>query len=242
MTSSRNHNDNPLYEKTIEGGWNWSGIIRKGTSIRLTDIEGGGNCSALFYNADNFSERYNMGDTLKIQHISFICQNHCIYSDMGRILMSVIDESCGWHDVVGSVSDNTLIQERFGENSYQDHHNEFTRNGYDSLLIELAKHGMGRRDFTETINFFSKVGIDHDGNLSFVENHSKAGDYVELRAEMDTLLVLDTGMHPLNSNASYLRKPIKVTVAECSPAGEDDGCRKFCPENERGFINTENCL
>lgn len=228
-----------LYEKEIEGGWNWSHVIRKGTVIRLTDIEGGGNASALFYNAHNFSERYNMGDTLKIQHISFIRENHCIYSDMGRILMSVVKETCGWHDAVCGVSNKKTIEDQFGSKSYQLFQNEFTRNGYDSLLVELAKHGMGRRDFTETINFFSKVAIDADGNLSFVEQFSKAGDYVELHAEMDTLLVLDTGMHSLNTSTRYLQKPIKVTVTACPPATVDDGCRNSCPENQRGFMNTE---
>lgn len=228
-----------LLEKTVDGGWNWSHIVKKGTCVRLTDLEGGANASALFYNAANVTERYNMGDTLKIQHISYLCAARCIYSDMGRILMSVTDDSCGWHDVMGGVFDARMIAKRFGEQSYQQHHNEFFRNGYDSLLVELAKHGMGRRDFTETINFFSKVAVDEKGYMSFVENFSKPGDYVELRAEMDTLLILDTGMHPMNPSDGYLRKPVQVSIFTSLPAAKDDPCRHFCPENGRGFVNTE---
>lgn len=227
-----------LYEKVIAGGWNWSHIVKRGTLIRLTDIEGGANASALFYNAANPSERYNMGDTLKIQHISSLCKGRCIYSDMGRILMSVVDESPGWHDVICGVSDAGLMEKRFGSRPYQEFRNDFYRNGYDSLLIELAKHGLGRRDFTETVNFFSKVAVDGDGNLGYVGSYSKAGDLVELRAEMDTLLVLDTGMHPLNPAPTYQRRPVRVSIHPCTPAAADDPCRLFCPENERGFINT----
>ena len=69
-----------LYETVVEGGWNFSCIVRRGRGIRLTDLEGGANISALFYNADNFTERYNMGDTLKIQHISTLSKHACIYS------------------------------------------------------------------------------------------------------------------------------------------------------------------
>ncbi|MBU0944134.1 MAG: urea carboxylase-associated family protein [Proteobacteria bacterium] len=228
-----------LFEKVIAGGWNWSHIIKRGTAVRLTDLEGGANVSALFYNGTNFSERYNMGDTLKIQHISYLAKGCCIYSDMGRILMSITDESCGWHDVICGVSDAGLIERRFGKKSYQQFKNSFYRNGYDSLLVELGKHGLGRRDFTETVNFFSKVAVDEDGNLSFAENASRPGDYVELRAEMDTLLVLDSGMHPLHPSKSYLEKPVQITISTCAPALPDDLCRSFCPENERGFINTE---
>ena len=230
---------NKLYETTIAGGWNHSQIIRRGRTVRLTDIEGGGNVSALFYNAANFTERYNMGDTLKIQHIVSLFKNACIYSDMGRVLMSVVDESCGWHDVVGGVSYPATITNRFGELTYQAEHNDFFRNGFDSLLIELAKHGMNERDFTNTVNFFSKLNVDQAGALSFQTGHSPAGSYVELRAEMDTLLVLDAGMHPLNPSAEYLRKPIKLELFETPMAGPDDACRLNCPENERGFINSE---
>ncbi len=228
-----------LFETEIAGGWSWSHIIKRGTSIRLTDLEGGANVSALFYNAANVTERYNMGDTLKIQHISFLCKDRCIYSDMGRILMSFVADSCGWHDVICGVSNAEMIAHRFGQQSYQDFQNAFYRNGADSLLVELAKYGMDQRDFTEVVNFFSKVAVDAEGRLSFVEGFSRPGSFVELRAEMDTLLILDTGMHPLNPSPTYLVKPIQVLVTKSSPSDPRDSCRTFCPENERGFINTE---
>ena len=243
MTNKQSQNNETSgklrFETIVPGGWNWSHIIKKGSSVRLTDLEGGANASALFYNAANPSERYNMGDTLKIQHISYITQGHCIYSDMGRILMSVIEDTCGWNDVICGVTDAAMIKARFGSKAYQDHHNDFYRNGYDSLMVELAKHALGPRDFTETINFFTKVGVSDNGDLFFVEDVSTPGSSVTLRAEMDTLLVLDTGMHPLNPAGDYVRKPVKLTVMDCPPASLDDSCRTFCPENERGFINTE---
>lgn len=228
-----------LFEKVITGGWNWSHIVKKGTAVKLTDIEGGANASALFYNAHNKTERYNMGDTLKIQHISCVTADRCIYSDMGRILMSIVSDDCGWHDVICGVTDKGIIEKKYGPKPYLSSHNDFHRNGYESLLVELAKHGLGRRDFTETVNFFSKVAVDGDGTLSFVEDFSKPGDSVVLRAEMDTLLVIDTGMHPLNPSPSYLSKPVQVTITEFPAAAADDPCRTFCPENNRGFINTE---
>ena len=74
--------------------------------------------------------------------------------------------------------------------------------------------------------------------MTFVENNSKPGDYVELRAEMDTLVVIDTGMHPLNPSKEYLRKPVKVELLTCETSTADDPCFASCPENSRGFINT----
>lgn len=229
-----------LYETVVSGGWNFSRMVRRGRSVRLTDIEGGANVSALFYNADNYAERYNMGDTLKIQHISSLFKNACIYSDMGRVLMSVTDTSLDWHDVICGVTYREDVLERFGAKTYQEAHNAFYRNGFDSLTVELAKYGMTKRDFTNVVNFFSKTLIDDAGDMTFVESYSAAGSTVDLRAEMDTLLVLDTGMHPLNPSVDYLARPVKITLYESAPAAFDDPCRKLCAENERGFTNSEN--
>ena len=89
-----------LTETVIDGGWIYSRIVKRGQLLRLTDLEGGANVSAMFYNAGNFSERFNLGDTLKIQHICRLTKYCCIYSDMGRILMSVPEDTCGWHDML----------------------------------------------------------------------------------------------------------------------------------------------
>ena len=229
-----------LCEQTIAGGWNYSRIVKRGQKIRLTDIEGGANASLMCYNAKNFTERFNLGDTLKIQHICRIAKNCCLYGDMGRILLSVVEDTVGWHDPLCGCTHANLIKERFGVKDYQTFHNDFYRNGYDSLLVEIGKHGMTKRDFTEIVNFFSKVVVTSDGKMTFVENNSKAGDYVELRAEMDTLVVIDTGMHPLNPSKEYLRKPVLVELMSCDVSNADDPCFTWCPENGRGYINTAN--
>lgn len=232
--------DEILFETVVAGGWSYSLVVKRGTSLRLTDLDGGGNVSVLMYNNANYSERYNMGDTLKIQHISYLCKDRCIYSDMGRILMSIVEDSFGSHDVICGVSDASSIANRFGSKPYHKFHNDYFRNGYDSLLTELAKYGMTRRDFTNVINFFSRIDVSGDGALSFAENMGAAGDQVTLRAEMDVLVVLDTNMHPLNPSIEYQPKDIGLCLLRSEQAAENDGCRNFCPENLRGFINTKN--
>lgn len=227
-----------LCEQIIEGGWNYSRIVRRGQSLRLIDVEGGANASAMFFNAKNFSERFNLGDTLKIQHVCRITEHCCIYSDMGRILISIPEDTCGWHDPLCGCTHASLIKERFGVKDYQEAHNDFYRNGYDSLLVELGKHGMTKRDFTELVNFFSKVVVDDKGKMTFVPGNSRAGDYVDLRAEMDTLVVIDTGMHPLNPAAEYPRKKVKAVLYRNALSEKNDPCFTWCPENGRGFDST----
>ncbi len=228
-----------LWEEVLPAGAHWSGVLRRGVTLRLTDLEGGANVSALFYNQEEKLERYNMADTLKGQHTAFLTAGNVCHSDMGRVLCSVTADSCGWHDTISGVSTKAIIQAKYGVSTYQEARNARYQNGYDSLINELGKYGLGRRDLVSNINFFSKVVVDEAGNMTFVEDNSKAGDAVDLRFEMDSLVVLSTAPHPLDTAPEYSPKPVKLSAIFTGPAPADDACRKSCGENRRAFINTE---
>ncbi len=90
------------------------------------------------------------------------------------------------------------------------------------------------------MNFFSKVVVRNDGSMAFEPGNAPgAGDAVTLRAEMNLLVILDTGQHPLDPNPQYAPKPVRFSVHKAPPVAADDACRLSRPENERGFINTE---
>ena len=228
-----------LWEETIPGGNHWSGVLRRGSALRLTDLEGGANVSALFFNREEKLERYNMPDTLKAQHTAFLTTGHVCYSDMGRVLCSVIADTVGWHDTICGVSDAALIEKKYGQANFQTHRNEMYRSGKDGLLVELGKWGLGKRDLVANVNFFSKISADDAGVLQFVSGHSKPGASIDLRFDMDVLVVLATAPHPLDTNPSYQPAAVKMTAWHAGLAGANDVCRNACPQNQRGFINTE---
>src|SRR5262245_36474218 len=89
-----------ILEEPLPGGAMWSRVLQRHQVLRLTDVEGGANVSMLLYNRDHLLERYNMPDTLKAQHTAFLTTGNVLYSDMGRILCSIIADSCGWHDTI----------------------------------------------------------------------------------------------------------------------------------------------
>jgi urea carboxylase-associated protein 2 len=228
-----------LWEELLPGGSHWSGVLRRGTSLRITDLEGGTNVSALFFNAEQPTERYNMADTLKAQHTARLTAGHVCYSGMGRVLCSITADTCGWHDPICGVSTAALVKAKYGVATYQEHRNASYKNGYDSLINELGKYELGQRDLCQTVNFFSKVTADPSGDLTFHPGHAKPGAYVELRFEMPTLVALTTCQHPLDPEPRYAPRDVKLTAWQSGPARKDDPCRKSCPENERGFHNTE---
>lgn len=225
------------YQTQLSGGKHWSFVAKRGSGLRLEDVAGGANLAMLFYNPVNLLERYNAPDTLKCQHSFRLTRGHCLYSDMGRIFCSIIEDSLGWHDTIGGNANRDLVAKRWGEFSYQTARNDWTQNGHDAFLVEAAKYGLGRRDLAANVNWFSKIVVDATGRLSFAKGHSIAGSHVTLRFEMDSLVLLHSCPHPMNESETYPRQPIKLSFFQAPPVRDDDICVNSRPENRRGFEN-----
>ncbi len=228
-----------LWEETVEPAASWSHVLKRGTILRVTDVEGGANVGALFYNFECPVERFNMPDTLKAQHIARLTKGFVMYSDMGRILCSIVEDTVGWHDPLGGCSNAAMVRAQYGEGSYQELRNGCYRNGRDSFLVELGKWGLGPRDLVPNVNFFSRIDVGSDGGMQWHAGNSPAGSYVELRAEMNVLTVLNTCPHPLDPSSHYLPKPVSLSIRRAAPVAADDPCRVSRPENGRGFTLTE---
>jgi urea carboxylase-associated protein 2 len=227
-----------LFEELLPGGSMWSHVLKRGTALRLTDLEGGANVGALFYNFENLAERLNVPDTLKAQHIARLTAGNVLYSDMGRILCSITEDTAGWHDPLGGWSTAESVRAQYGELGYQERRNDCVKNGRDSFLTELMKYGLEERDLVPCVNFFSKVTVQRDGSMEWAAC-SKAGDFVELRSEMNTLVVLHACPHPMDAGTRWAPKPVHLAVKRVAAPGPEDPCRTSRPENGRGFLLTE---
>src|SRR3989338_8568540 len=189
-----------LYEELVPGGGHTSFVLKRGQLLRITDLEGGANASLLLLNAAEKSERLNLPDSLKCQHTAKLTAGHCLYSDMGRVLAAITADTCGWHDSFGGVLNAAEVAEKYGAGRYQELRNSFFRNGMDNLLVEMGKWDLNLKDLLMNLNLFSQVTVDADGSFHFQPGNSKAGNYVELYAPMDTLVVLTALQHPMDPN------------------------------------------
>lgn len=228
-----------LFEDVVGEGATWSHVLKRGTALRITDPTGRANVGAMFYNWENPTERYNMPDTLKAQHTARLTAGDVLYSDMGRVLCSITHDSLGWHDPLSGCSNAALVQEKYGAGTYQSLRNACHRNAFDGFVIELEKHGLSARDMAAPVNFFSKVVVDEAGDMTFVGGHSVPGEFLELRAEMNVLVILNTCQHPLDPNPVYAPQAVALSVRRVPPPAADDPCRVSRPENGRGFTLTE---
>lgn len=231
---------NVIWSETMQPGGKWSGVIGRGKLIRLTALEGGANVAMLMYHARDLTERYNMPDTLKAQHTAHLTKGNVLMSDNGRVLASIVQDDLGWHDPLGGYTTRESTDAKYGLSRYQEKRNEWLRSGQENLAVELTRSGLGNRDLSPVVNWFSKVFCDEEGNMNFVQNHCAAGQTVTLRTEMDVLVIFSNTPHPLDPREPYPSVPVKIEVLPGLPADSQDPCVNYRPENRRAFDNTWN--
>ena len=219
-----------LQEK-LPGGAYWQGVIKRGKTLRIQDLEGSHGVSIVCYNADNSIERLNVADTAKIQFNAFLGKGKVLYSDMGRVLMSITDDTSGCHDLICGCSNAASNEKKYGP--------ELHNNSRNNFLKALGKKGLTRKDLMPNLNLFSRVMVSPDGELSYSETSEKPGSFIDLRAEMNIFIVVSNCPHVLHPSTEYKPKPIEITVWNSPKPVADDLCRSANPEVIRGFINTD---
>lgn len=218
------------FRETVPAGWGWSGLVRRGDTMRVVNTGGTAGVSLLLYNAADPTERFNAGDTVKIQWTARLSRGRVLFSDMGRVLASITDDSFGFNDALAGGSTARTNEEKYG--------NGALRNTRDNFILLAAKHGLSKRDVPPCLTLFAPVGVDASGNLAWQGAGAAAGDYVDLRAELDLLVFVSNAPHPL-APGDYSPKDIELAVWSSPPPGPDDFCRTATEEAQRGFENNE---
>ena len=228
-----------IFEESLPGGGLWSWVLQRHCTLRLTDLEGGANVGLMAYNAATPLDRLNIPDTLKAQYTAKLTRGHVLMSDMGHALLSLTADTVGWHDPLAGHGNAAHVRAKYGERTYQQARNDWYRNAHDNFLVELGKHGLGKRDLVANVNFFSRLDVSDEGQMSYYELNSKPGASVDLRAEMNVLVVLNSCPHPLDTTPTYSPKPVLLELLNSPPPAADDYCRNFRGENQRSFALTE---
>jgi urea carboxylase-associated protein 2 len=227
-----------FWDETIGAGGYASHVLPRGSRLRLTDLKGDACANVLIYNANHPVERLNVADTIKVQWNGYLRKGNLLLSDMGRVLMSIVDDTCEKHDTFCGASNQKTNAAKYGAG---DNHTA-TPNARDRFSLALAKHGLSRRDIMPNVNFFKNVRIEPDGSTTFIQNSSKAGDYLELRAEMNVLIVVANTPHVLDPRTTYSCTPLRLTAWRAPVTPAEDPIRNATPENFRAFQNVDDYL
>lgn len=227
--------DDLVWEETVPGGGYASRRLARGTRLRLIDTKGDA-CAALnIFNAEMPTERLNVADTVKVQWNGYLGAGKLLLSDMGRVLMSILDDDAGTHDAFCGTSNAASNTRKYGEGRNSGDY----PNGRDRLILGAAKHGLTRRDVHPCINLFKGARIEADGAIKPQVGPFAPGRTVILRAEMDVIVVIANCPHVLDPRAGWHVTPLRLTAWRGPITPADDPVRLAAAEATRAFLNVE---
>lgn len=224
-----------LWEETVAAGGYASRRLTRGTHLRMMDLYGDSCASMLLFNAECPTERLNVADTVKVQWNGYLGRGKLILSDMGRVMMSILEDEAGTHDTFCGASNEAANARRYGDGTNYGAH----PNARDRFLLAVSKYGLGRKDVHPCINWFKGVRIGEDGGTRPEIGPFAPGRSLVLRAEMDLIVVLANCPHVLDDRADFSVTPLRTTAWRGPVTAENDPIRKATPESLRAFLNTE---
>lgn len=228
--------DDVVWDETIGCGGYTSRLLARDTVVRITDADGDACVQLLVFAAGRPHERLNVADTVKVQWQAYLGPGALLLSDMGRVLLTLVADTSERHDAICGGSNRRANERRYGDGSAAGP----TPASRELLAVAAAKHGLRRGDLPPVLNLFKGVGIGDDGGLTF-RGDPRPGTFVELRAELDVLVLLSVTPHPLDPRSAYLASPVRVTAHRPDhPA--DDPFRTSSPERLRAFQNNDELL
>jgi len=214
--------------RSVPGGWYTTLRLAKGEVLRLSPQGPVSAVALAAWSANDTTERMNLPDTVKLQWTTELKKGRVVFSDMGRVMLSIVEDSSGAHDALtGGSTPATVAQ--YGDPNL--------RNTRDNMVLAAAKLGLDRRDLMPLLNLFAPVRVDAKGQFEWHGGMIGDGDWVELRAEMDLAVALSNCPHPLDPCAGDVPAPLEVTKFKAVPVPPDDLCRTATAEAQRGFEN-----
>jgi len=198
-----------IYSTQIGAGDYFIKRIEKGQTIRITDLEGNQAADTLFYNADDPAQRYSAMDTIREQGNLYLTAGSILKTNDNNDMLAIVADTCGRHDTVGGACATESNTVRY------DLEKRCMHACRDSWMLAIQEHeafGLTKEDITHNINFFMNVPVTEDGGLTFEDGISAPGKYVELKALMNTLVLISNCPQLNNPCNGYNPTPVEVNI------------------------------
>lgn len=198
------------YDFTLPAGEPWLHEIKKGQTLRIVDLEGNQAVDTLFFSTHDPRERYSAQDTIRRQGGIYLTTGTALISNEGKTMLTIVADTCGRHDTLGGACAAESNSVRYARDK------KFMHSCRDNFLIALARwgqpYGLSKRDIPSNINFFMNVPVTEDGGLTFEDGVSAPGKYVELRAEMDVIVLISNCPQLNNPCNAYNPTPVRLLI------------------------------
>jgi urea carboxylase-associated protein 2 len=224
-----------VWDEVLDPGEYAAHRLPRGATLQLTDLEGEACAHLLVHNAQQTAERLNPADTVKVQWQAYLTTGSRLLSDMGRALMTILEDSSGRHDALCSAPGRLAHEDKFGDGAVQ---GPFP-NARDRLIVAALKAGLERRDVGPSISFFKGPRVEPDGTLTLDLSDPRPGATVTMRCELDVQVAITNVPHALDRRPAYVCTPVRITAwRPTEPAGHI----AESPEMARAMLNNADWL
>ena len=201
--------EDAVYSEVVSAGDYFIKVVKKGQTFRILDSEGNQAADTLFYNANDPSERYSAMDTIREQGILYLTAGTKLLSNDNNIMLEIVADTCGRHDTIGGACATESNTVRYSLDKKCMH---ACRDSWMLAVAEHEEYGLSKRDITHNINFFMNVPVTEEGGLTFEDGISAPGKYVEMKAYMDTIVLLSNCPQLNNPCNGYNPTPVEVII------------------------------
>lgn len=208
LVESTLHADTAVYNEVLKAGEPWLARVRRGQIVRFLDLEGNQAVDTIFYNADNLEERYDAQRTITAQGSIYLTTGSRLLSNDGNALLTIVADTCGRHDTLGGACAAESNQVRYALEKRPMHS---CRDNY-LIAVQHSELGLDKRDLVSNVNFFMNVPVTPAGGLSFEDGISAPGKYVEMRADMDVLVLISNCPQLNNPCNAYNPTPVRILI------------------------------
>ena len=211
LTESQLEPESSLFREIIDAGDYFMGHVKRRETFRILDLEGNQAADTLFFNANRPSERYSVMDTIREQGNVYLTTGSQLRSNYNNVMLEIVADTCGRHDTLGGACATESNTVRYDLEKRCMH---ACRDSWMLAIAENPQFGVNKRDISHNINFFMNVPITSEGGLTFEDGISAPGKYVELRAEMDVIVLISNCPQLNNPCNGYNPTPVEYLVWE----------------------------
>lgn len=211
LVTSTLRDENAVSRYSIGAGDPYIGVVKKGQTVRIVDVEGNEAADTLFFNANDTSERYSAMDTIREQGNIYLGVGTQLLSNRGNRLLEVTADTCGRHDTLGGACSSESNTVRY---DLERRHMHSCRDNWMLAISRHPEYGLSKRDIAHNINFFMNVPVTPDGQMEFADGISGPGKYVEMTAAMDVIVLISNCPQLNNPCSGFAPTPLEVLVWE----------------------------
>ena len=177
--------------------------LDKGQRLRIIDPLGEQVSDLIAFARADMQEWLSSGRSIDYANTIYLTTGHVLYSNRSRPMFTLLEDKVGRHDFLLTPCSPETFQIIYG--NHAPHPSCFA-----NLAANLAQFGIAPDDIPTTFNVFMNVVVAPDGTLTIGPPLSKAGDFLDLRAEMDLIVGVTACSAEMSNNYSF--KPIDVEI------------------------------